>query len=107
MAEENVATGQNGRRAVWFSVLLLLDSFVLGGVTVLVLVNQLLNTTMSSMNESIPGDAFGVIPHVQDRLLYYWVGYLGIAVLLILVTYGAYMWLAIRSARRSREKVPA
>ncbi len=91
---------QPGRRDLWLPALLLLDALVLGGITALVLVAQLLNDTMSSMNEAIPGDAFGVIPHVQDKLLFYWLAYFGIAILLGLATLVAYLWLRMRSGRQ-------
>jgi hypothetical protein len=91
----------SGRRAIWFPALLLLDAFLLGGITALVLVEQLLTDTMTRMNQSIPGDAFGVIPHVQDKLLLYWLGYIGLAVLLGLATMGAYLWMKLRSGQRA------
>ncbi len=107
MAKENPEQKPNSPRGAWFTVLLLLDAFVVGGVTALVLVNQLLNTTMSRMNESIPGDAFGVIPHVQDKLIVYWLGYIGIAILLGLATLVAYLWLRMQSAQSAAETVGA
>ncbi len=100
VAIRELGSKRSAQRAIWLPALWLLDAFVLGGITSLVLVEWLLNDTMSRMNQAIPGDAFGVIPHVQDKLLLYWVGFIGVAVVLAVATLSAHLWTTFRSRER-------
>ncbi len=103
MVRDDEPQKQPRRRGLWFQALLLLDAFVLGGLTVAVLLNNYAEYTMSRMNPWVPSDAFGVIPHMQDKLILYFVIGLGIALLLGLITLGVVAWRITGSWRRSGE----
>jgi hypothetical protein len=90
-----VAGKSLGQRPTWFSALLLLDAFALGGLVVWRVVLNLLD---SMMDDSVRREALGEIPHILDQLLPYWLGHTGLFLLLALITAGAYLWLRARSA---------
>ncbi len=97
MVKNNEPKKQAGKHGILFHALLLLDAFVLGGMSVALFVNNFAEYTQSRMNPWVPSDAFGVIPHMQDKLILYWVAYLGIALLLGLITLGVLTWRIIGS----------
>ncbi len=95
MLQDNLSRKQRGARPVWFNVLLLLDMFALGGLAVWRLVLSFLDRTMHE-----PGriGCFGEIPHILDKLLPYWLGHTGLALLLLLITALAYVWVRTTSS---------
>ena len=95
MSKDNLPKKQLGPRPLWFVALLLLDAFVLGGLVAMGLVRQSLESTM---NQLITVEAQAEILNVLDHLLPYWLGYIGISLLLGLTTVGAYLCLRTRSS---------
>ena len=93
MSKENQPSRKLGPRPIGFNALLLFDAFMLGGLVALGLVNQLLESTMDRL---IKVEAQAEILNVLDHLIPYWVGYLGVSLLLGLTTVGAYLWLRSR-----------
>ena len=49
------------------------------------------------MDRLIKVEAQAEIPNVLDHLLPYWLAYVGVSLLLGLITVGAYLWLKTRS----------
>ncbi len=94
MSKDNLPKKQLGPRPLWFVALLLLDAFVLGGLVAMRLVLYLLESTMDRL---IKVEAQAEILNVLDHLLPYWLGYVGLSLLLGLITVGAYLWLKTRS----------
>ena len=94
MSKDNLTKKQLGPRPLWFNALLLLDAFALGGLVAMELVRQLLEIIG---NRLITVEAQSVILHVLDHLLPYWLGYVGVSLLLGLITVGAYLWLKTRA----------
>lgn len=81
-----------GKRPTWFSALLLLDAFALGGLAVWILVLTSLEYVMTGF--ITPS---GEIFHALDMLFPYWLGHTVVSLLLVLITAGAYLWLKTRS----------
>ena len=94
MSKDNLPQKQLGPRPIWFKALLLLDAFVLGGLVAMGLVRQSLESTM---NQLITVEAQAEILNILDHLFPYWLGYVGLSLLLGLITVGAYLWLKTRS----------
>ena len=94
MSKDNLPEKQPGPRPIWFNALLLLNAFVLGGLVAMGLVRQLLESTMDQL---IKVEAQAEILNVLDHLLPYWLGYIGVSLLLGWITVGAYLWLKTRS----------
>ncbi len=92
MTEENQATVQHGRHPLWFSTLLLLDGFALGGLAVWRFVLAFLESAMTGF-VTPSGEIF----HVLDKFFPYLLGHTGISLLLLLITAGGYLWLRTRS----------
>ncbi len=78
---------------MWFTILLLLDAFVLGG---LVVWRLMLNVLESAMAQATNPDAIGTYFHVDNLFVPYWVSHTGIMLLLVVITAGAFVWLKIR-----------
>lgn len=93
MSKENQATLQRGPNPFWFNALLLLDALALGGLAVWRFVLTFLENAQTGFVTSC-----GEIFHVLDKLSPYWLGHTGIALVLLLITAGAYLWLRTRSA---------
>src|SRR5512135_1219843 len=94
MSKDNLPAQQPGPRPVWFIALLLLDAFALGGLVALRIV---FNYLESSMGLVITMEAGEEILNELDHLFPYWVGYIGVSLLLVLITVGAALWLKTRS----------
>ena len=94
MSKDNLPPKQLGPRPLWLSALLVLDAFALGGLTAMGLVRQLLESTMDRL---ITVAAQAEILNVLDHLLPYWLGYIGVSLLLGWITVGAYLSLKTRS----------
>ena len=94
MSRDNLPKKQIGPRPLWFVALLLLDAFALGGLVAMELVRQLLE---SIGNRLITVEAQAEILNILDHLTPYWLGYVGVSLLLGLITAGAYLWLKTRS----------
>ena len=94
MSKDNLPKKQPGPRPLWFNALLLLDAFALGGLVALRLVLHLLESTMDRL---IKVEAQAEILNVLDHLVLYWLGYIGVSLLLGWITVGAYLWLKTRS----------
>lgn len=95
MSRDNPTSAQLGQHVIWFKTLLLLDAFVLGGMLAIILVMQLLESTMDRL---IKVDAQQEILNVLDHLVPYVLGYVGMSLLLGLTTIGGYVWLRTRSS---------
>jgi hypothetical protein len=78
-----------------FNTLLLFDAFVLGGTLAMIPVMQLLESTLDRL---IKVEAQQEILNVIDHLIPYWLGYIGVSLLLGLTTIGRYVWLRTRSS---------
>ena len=94
MLKDNLPQKRLGPRPLWFNAMLLLDAFVLGGLVAMRLVLHLLEIIMDRL---ITMEAQQEILNVLDHLLPYWLGYMGVSLLLGLITVGAYLWLKTRS----------
>ncbi len=94
MSKDNLPQKQIGPRPLWLNALLLLDAFALGGLVAMGLVRQLLESTMDRL---ITVAAQSEILNVLDHLLPYWLGYVGVSLLLGWITVGAYLSLKTRS----------
>jgi len=94
VSKDNLPKKQIGPRPFWFVALLLLDAFALGGLVAIELVRQLLE---SIGNRLITVEAQAEILNILDHLFPYWLGYVGLSLLLGLITVGAYLWLKTRS----------
>ncbi len=92
MSTENQAIAQRGSHPIWFNLLLLLDAFALGGLAVWRFVLAFLENAMRGF--VTPS---GEIWHVLDKLSPYWLGHIGVSLLLLLITVGGYLWLRTRS----------
>lgn len=84
------------RRFMILSALVALDTFVLGGLAALLLVNQLLGNQLS-IYAPHSMDAASTILDFMDDLIPYYVAYSGTLVALILITVSAWVWLMTES----------
>lgn len=82
------------QRSTLLNGLLLLDAFVLGGLVAMWLVYQEL---VSTMHRLIKIEAQQEILNALDHLLPYWVYYIGIALVMALLTLGIVLWPRTRS----------
>lgn len=94
MIKEHRATVPGGPYPIGFNALLLLDAFALGGLVVWRLVLSLLE---SRMVDPLPPAAIDTLTGIDHLLFPYWLGHTGVALLLLLITAGAYLWLRTRS----------
>ncbi len=94
MAKDNPARIESGQRPLWFNILLLLDTFALGGLVVWRVVLVLLADKM--VDPLRPG-ALDMLVGIDHTLLPYWFGHTVIAVLLVWITAGVYAWLRTRA----------
>ncbi len=93
MSIQNRATLQRGSFPIWFNALLLLDVFAWGGLAVWRFVLTFLESAMRGFVSSC-----GEVWHVLDKLSPYWLGHIGVSLLLLLITAAGYLWLRTRSA---------
>lgn len=77
---------------IWFNALLLLDAFVVGGLTALVLVNRLLQDIMYRSIAMSP-DLLNALDHLLPYLAFYFAA----LVLLAWITGGTFLWLRTRA----------
>ncbi len=95
MFTNKLSSRQPRPRPMWFSVLLLLDAFVLGGLIVWRLV---LNLLASKMVDPLSPDAIDTLVGIDHTLFPYWFGHIAFALLLGVATFGGYLWLRTRSS---------
>ncbi len=101
MSIDNSTDVQLGKRRPWFNVLLLLDAFALGGLVVWRIVIDFLDDQQGRL---VGPDGIGLIPHIQDKLLIYWLSHSAVSFLLLCITAGAYLW--FRTSSRVVSVVP-
>ncbi len=91
MSQDNLPRKRPEQRPLWFSALLLLTAFALGGLAVWRFMLTFLENAQTRFVTSC-----GEIFHVLDKLTLYWVAHIGVALLLVLITVLAYIWLRTR-----------
>ena len=100
MPRENALQSQSRQNRTWFSILLLLDSFVVGGLAVWWFVLRFLETAQRGFVTSC-----GEIFHVLDKVSLYWVGHVAVAFVLVVST--AVMYLILKVGKREPESAPS
>ena len=92
-SEDNGNAGTTHQRRVpVLSILVTLDAFVLGGLVALLMVNRFLNDHLAYYAQSDLWAEASAILDLLDNLLIYFVGYIGVLLVLLLITAVAWVW---------------